>query len=177
MNLERLGDAYGRVVRALLWTQHPLLLAIRVYWGWSLMIDGWGKMHHIAQIAAWFGNDLHIPFPTVNAWMAAGTEAIGGGLLVIGLASRPAALAVLITMTVAFLTSDVAVFHTLSTDFWCYDGTKLGDCVVLSAPFPYWFMAILVLVLGPGLLAADGVIGIWWRRRFGRIRTLPRPWA
>src|SRR5690349_1973066 len=25
--------------------QDPLLLAIRLYWGWSLMWNGWGKFH------------------------------------------------------------------------------------------------------------------------------------
>lgn len=175
--MERLGAVYGRFVAALLLLQHPLLLAVRVYWGYSLMVNGWGKLHNIEGIARWFGEDLGIPFPTANAWAAASVECFGSALLILGLASRPAALAVAVTMSVAFLTSDVAVFQTLATDPFCFEGTALGDCVVLAAPFPYWLAAVIVLVFGPGAASADAALGAWWRRRFARAPRLPRPVA
>ena len=168
---------YHRLAGALLHAQAPLLLAVRLYWGFSLARNGWGKLHHIDQIAAWFGDDLHLPFPTLNAWMAGGTELVGSILLMLGLASRPAAFAVAFTMTVAYATSDLDAVRTLSTDFFCDEGTRLGDCFTLAAPFPYWFMAVLVLVFGPGPFSVDAALLAWARRRAGVASPLPRPAA
>ena len=30
--------------------QSPLLLAIRLYWGWQFAQDGWGKLTHLARV-------------------------------------------------------------------------------------------------------------------------------
>ena len=49
---------------------------------------------------------LHIPFPSVGAYLCKTTEFIGGILLVIGFLRRPAALLIAIDMTVATF-----VFH------------------------------------------------------------------
>jgi putative oxidoreductase len=138
---------------------------IRLYWGWSLMWNGWGKLHHLSDIARWFGDDLGIPFPYANAVAAGTTEFLGSLLLILGLGARPAAAAIAFTMTVAFLTSDRAAVASLGTDFFCYDGQALGDCFTLAAPFPYWFAAILVLVFGPGKIAVDTGVARWWRDR------------
>jgi putative oxidoreductase len=143
----------------------PLLLAIRVYWGWSLMWNGWGKLHNLSGIAQWFGEELHLPFPYANAIAAATTEFLGSLLLMLGLATRPAAAAIAFTMTVAYLTSDREVLSTLTTDFFCQSGTQVGECFVLAAPFPYWFAGILILVLGPGKIALDTLVARWWANR------------
>ena len=164
--IKRLGRFYGLGAKGLDLLQHPVLLAVRIYWGYSLMIGGWGKLQHIDDIAKWFAS-LGIPMPEVNAYMAGGTELVGSMLLIVGLASRPAALAIAFTMSVAFMTSDVEVFATLNTDPWCFNGTRLGDCVVLSTPWPYWFAAVLVLVFGPGALSIDKMLGTAWKRRTG----------
>lgn len=49
---------------------------------------------------------LHLPFPSVGAYLCKTTEFIGGILLVIGFLRRPAALLIAIDMTVATF-----VFH------------------------------------------------------------------
>ena len=30
--------------------QSPLLLAIRLYWGWQFVQDGWGKLTHLDKV-------------------------------------------------------------------------------------------------------------------------------
>lgn len=57
----------------------------------------WGG---IDNVASWFGT-MGIPFPTFNAYMAAGTEALGVALLTLGLFTRLISLPLIIVMLVA----------------------------------------------------------------------------
>ena len=66
----------------------PLLLAVRLYWGWQFVQTGWGKLHNQARITDFF-TSLNIPFPALNAHFVSGLEFFGGILLILGLASRP----------------------------------------------------------------------------------------
>ena len=45
--------------------QSPLLLAVRLYWGWQFVQTGWGKMHNIVEITGFFAS-LNIPFPSAQ---------------------------------------------------------------------------------------------------------------
>ncbi len=69
----------------------PLLLAVRLYWGWQFVQTGWGKLHNLAKITDFF-TSLNIPFPALNAHFVSGLEFFGGILLILGLFSRPIAL-------------------------------------------------------------------------------------
>lgn len=65
------------------------------------------KNANVDNTAAWFGNPdwgLGLPFPEVLAWLAAGTEAIGAVLLVIGFAVRWIAIPLMFTMIIAMVT-------------------------------------------------------------------------
>src|SRR5690348_2415855 len=74
-------------VRAAGYLQSPLLLAIRLYWGWQFFQTGKGKLMNLDRTAEFF-QSLHIPMPRLNACLAGGTECIGGLLLLLGLGSR-----------------------------------------------------------------------------------------
>jgi putative oxidoreductase len=71
------------------WLRSPVLLVVRILWGWQFMQTGWGKLMNLDRTAAFFGDKLHIPFPKLNALMAGSTECFGGALLLVGLAARP----------------------------------------------------------------------------------------
>ena len=62
------------------------------------------KNANVDGIAGWFGGSLGLPFPEVLAWMAAGTEAIGALLLVLGFAVRWISIPLMVTMVVAMVT-------------------------------------------------------------------------
>ena len=64
--------------------QSPLLLAVRLYWGWQFFQTGWGKIHDISKPIQFF-TSLGIPFPTANAYFVSYLECVGGILLAIGL--------------------------------------------------------------------------------------------
>ena len=146
--MSTLVNLYARAVRALNALQGPLLFAIRLYWGWQFATDGWGKLHHLARVGAFFAQ-LNLPAPHATALFVSIIEFIGGILLAIGLGTRVVSLVLFINMTVAFWTAEKDAF--------------LG---VLSSPdkfqgadaYNYWFAALLILVLGPGWIALDTLI-------------------
>lgn len=80
----------------------PLLM--RLYLAPIMMQAGWNKFQSFDSTVAWFGNadwGLGLPFPEVMVTLAAGTELIGGALLVIGLAVRWVSIPLMATMLVA----------------------------------------------------------------------------
>lgn len=80
----------------------PLLL--RLYLAPVFLQAGWNKLSHFEDTAAWFGNPdwgLGLPMPELMAALAAGTEFIGGLLLIVGLAVRWISIPLMVTMLVA----------------------------------------------------------------------------
>jgi putative oxidoreductase len=79
-------------------------LALRLYLVPVFWMAGTQKISGIDNTIAWFGNTewgLGLPFPTVLAYLAAYTEAIGALLLLIGLATRWITIPLMVTMLVA----------------------------------------------------------------------------
>lgn len=80
----------------------PLLL--RLYLAPVFLQAGWNKLSHFEDTAAWFGNPdwgLGLPFPELMAALAAGTEFLGGILLIVGFAVRWVSIPLMVTMLVA----------------------------------------------------------------------------
>jgi len=65
------------------------------------------KWSDISSVASWFGS-LGIPFPTLNAYMAASTEILGVALLTLGLFTRLISLPLMVVMVVAIMTVHLA---------------------------------------------------------------------
>ncbi|KYJ85623.1 DoxX family protein [Sulfurovum riftiae] len=65
------------------------------------------KWSDIGAIATWFGT-MGIPFPTLNAYMAATTELLGVILLTLGLFTRLISIPLIIVMIVAITTVHLA---------------------------------------------------------------------
>ncbi len=61
------------------------------------------KWNDINSVAEWFGS-MGIPFPTLNAYMAASTEVAGVVLLTLGLFTRLISLPLIVIMIVAIVT-------------------------------------------------------------------------
>lgn len=145
-----LVSAYTRVCVALNWLQSPLLLAIRLYWGWQFATDGWGKLTNLSRVAEFFGS-LGLPAPTLTALFVALVEFLGGILFAAGIASRLVSLILLVNMTMAFLSvpdDRTNFFHILSKPEDFYG----------ASPYTYWFAALLILILGPGWFALDTLL-------------------
>ena len=61
------------------------------------------KWSDIGSVATWFGS-IGIPFPTLNAYMAASTELLGVVLLTLGLFTRLISIPLMVIMVVAITT-------------------------------------------------------------------------
>ena len=126
----------------------PLLLLMRLYWGWHFFLTGKGKLANLDRTAGFFA-DLHIPLPKLNAVMAGSTECFGGLLLLLGLASRLVSVPLMIVMVVAYLTADIdKVKHIFSN----------GDAFVTAAPFQFLLVSAIVFAFGPGCFSVDQVL-------------------
>ncbi|HET9742427.1 MAG TPA: DoxX family protein [Terriglobales bacterium] len=134
--------------------QSPLLLAVRLYWGWQFFQAGWGKIHDISKPIQFFAS-IGIPFPTANAYFVSYLECVGGILLAIGLGGRLISIPLLIDMIVAYLKADNEAWHSFLSDpgkFYAAD------------PYTFLFAALLILIFGPGAISIDYLI----RRRLDR---------
>jgi putative oxidoreductase len=140
--------SYEAVVLSANFLQSPLLLFLRLYFFWQLFMTGQGHLAHIGKVADFFVS-LGIPFPTLNAYLSSTVELFGSLLLIIGLASRLAAILVAFTMAVAYLTADLEAVTNFFSD---------PDKFVKADPFPYFICALIVLVFGPGRFSVDALI-------------------
>ena len=96
------GKAYGRFAWLLNLLQSPLLLAIRLYWGFQFAQDGLGKLRHLDHVTQFFAS-LNLPAPGAAALMVALIEFGGGILFALGLGSRIVSLVLFVNMTMAYL--------------------------------------------------------------------------
>ena len=82
-------------------------LALRLYLVPVFWMAGTNKLGSMQDTIAWFGNPdwgLGLPFPTLMAWAAALTEAVGAIALLIGLGVRWISIPLMLTMLVAAVT-------------------------------------------------------------------------
>ena len=123
-----------------------LLLIIRVWLGYRMITASYSSVTGIltspserAFFTNWFGTELHFPFPLVMAFLAKGSELMGGIFVLIGLFTKKAAGLIAFTMLVATLTAN------LGKD-WVIDG---GFTV------SYFLFALILIVLGGGKFSLD----------------------
>lgn len=80
------------------------LLLARLTVAYGFYGPAMNKWSNMDATALWFGTMLGIPFPTLNAYLAATTEVTGVVLLTLGLLTRFIALPLMIVMIVAITT-------------------------------------------------------------------------
>ena len=143
----RIGALVAKYETAADHLRSPLLLVMRLVWGWGFFQTGKGKLGNLDGTTEFFAS-LHIPAPRANALAAAVTECFGGLLLLVGFGARFAALALTFTMLVAYATAH---------------SDSLGDldAIVVQAPFPFLVASLVVLAFGAGAVSVDG----WLARR------------
>jgi putative oxidoreductase len=115
--------------------------AARFTLGVLFVSTGWGKVHDLEKVTGFF-MELGIPAPAFNAHMVSFVELIGGALLLVGLASRLAALPLAASMAVAILTAQREQVHGLPDLFGLVEWTYLA-------------LLLWVALAGPGKLSLD----------------------
>jgi putative oxidoreductase len=146
--IETTQKVYSLFEKAISYLQSPLLLAVRLYWGWQFFQTGLGKLMNIDKVVGFF-TTLGIPFPAFNAYLVGSLECVGGALLFLGLGSRIIALPLTLNMVVAYLTADREALFSIFSEpgkFYAAD------------PFTFFFASLLILVFGPGKISLDAAI-------------------
>ncbi len=119
------------------------LLILRVITGVVLIHHGFEKTANIENFADAFVRPLHLPFPIFLSWVAAISEIAGSWLLIIGLATRFGALAIVGTIS-------VAIYHALVTAGF--------NIYLLELLLLYFAAATCIALTGPGDFSLDEVI-------------------
>jgi putative oxidoreductase len=117
------------------------LLLGRLAVGLLFVSTGWGKVHNIAKVTAFF-ETLGIPAPGFQAVLVGYSELLCGSALVVGLFTRLATVPLAVSMVVALITAKRADIHGL------FD-------LVGQDEFTYLVVLVMIAVLGPGRIAAD----------------------
>jgi putative oxidoreductase len=145
---EQIQKLYALLVRVASSLQPPLLLVIRLYWGWQISQNGWGKLHNLSHVTQYFAS-LGLPAPGATAAFVSTFEFVGGILLALGLLSRVAALGLVIDMLTAYVTADrEALFSFFSDPSKFYNGDE----------FIFLAVGLVVFVFGPGKISLDYLI-------------------
>lgn len=127
--------------------QHPFLLFVRLYWGIQLIQSGWGKLHHLDNVADYFAT-LNMPAPHQMAFFISCVEVFGGLFLALGLLSRVSALVLTINLIMAYVIGDREALHSIFSD---------PDKFAAAAPFVFLVASLIVLCFGPGIFSLDAL--------------------
>jgi putative oxidoreductase len=121
------------------------LLLVRFILAYGFYTPAMNKWSDIDAVAAWFGNSLGIPFPTLNAYMAASTELLGVILLTLGLFTRLISIPLMVVMIVAIVTVHLG------------NGFSAGDNG-FEIPLYYFIFLLTLVAHGGGKYSLDNVI-------------------
>lgn len=139
---------YDRLTPVFTFAQSAFLLFIRVYWGLQLVQNGWGKLHNLDKVTEYF-QSINVPMPGMTAHMVALLEFCGGLLLFTGFASRLISAVLTVNLIAAYWYGDHEAFLAFFSDpgkFYAAD------------PFTFLFVAVIVLLFGPGYISVDALI-------------------
>ena len=120
----------------------PLLMRLSI--GYMFFLTGWGKLQHLDKVTGFFTH-LGIPFPHINAIMAACTECFGGLCVMLGLLTRLVSIPLGFVMVVAIATAKMGDVH------------GLGDFVGLSE-LAYLLIFVWFFFAGPGAVSLDHLL-------------------
>ena len=130
-------------------TWNILLLIIRIWLGYRLIAAGYSSVIGILTsqqerdfFQKWFGTELHFPMPVLMAFLAKGSEVLGGFLVLIGLFTRQGAALIAFTMIIATLKANLG-------ENWVIDG---GFTV------SYTIFAFVLMVEGGGKFSVDQLL-------------------
>lgn len=149
--MRRLVILYRRFASAFSFLQSPMLLLVRLYWGFQFAQTGWGKLHNLVRITSFFAS-LNIPLPGIAAPCVSMLEFAGGVLLILGLLSRPIALLLACNMLVAYWTAGREALSAIFSD---------PGKFYVADPYTFLFASLMILIFGAGFFAVDTYIARW----------------
>jgi putative oxidoreductase len=165
--LSRLASAHATLCSITEKLCSPLLLFVRLYWGWQFVQTGLGKLRNQAKVVDFF-TSLNIPFPAFNAHFVSGLEFFGGILLILGLFSRPIALLLTGSMFVAFWTAEHDAALAIFSD---------PEKFYKADAYTFLAAAMLIFCFGPGKFSLDALIAKKYQQYMHTRPTNARHWG
>lgn len=139
-----------------------VLLFLRLTIGAQFFLTGKGKLAHLDKVTGFF-ESLHIPAPHFHAVLVSNVEMIGGLMLIVGVATRIAAVPLTVSMIVAYLTAHKdAVVNPEDATPGATGLVAFMDHVsafIDQKPFPFLVVCLVLLAFGAGRISLDHVIG------------------
>jgi len=143
--VNQLIELYLKLVGFLERLEDFLLLGIRLTMAYGLYQPALHKLGNIAGTAEWFKTELGLPFPTLNAYLAGGTEFLGVILLTIGLGARLISFPLVVVMLVAIFS-----LH--------WEHGFQASANGFEIPLYYLLFFVLFIVRGAGKFSLDYVL-------------------
>ena len=135
---------------------------IRLVVGGVFLNEGVLKfLYPVAQASGRFAK-IGIPYPDFFGPFVGAVETICGAMVILGLLTRPAAIALFIDISVAIFTTKIPVL--LGHGFLGFSLMQLPEYGFLSmvhearTDFSMWFGLLFLLIAGPGRWSADALI-------------------
>lgn len=145
--MEFFKSFYSSLIKVGNFLQSFILLAMRLFWGWQFFSTGFNKLSDISPIIEYF-QSLGIPLPTLNAYLVASIECVGGLCLMLGLASRLVSIPLMIVMVGALLTAYPDTISKIVED---------PLSVAALTPFTFLLTSLIVFAFGPGIFSLDAL--------------------
>ena len=141
-------------------TQAPALtVLIRILVGAVFLSEGIQKFLYPGELAAGRFLRVGIPMPDVMGPFVGVVETVCGVMVLLGVFTRPAALLLLINISVAILSTKIPIL--LGHGFWTFSLPKLARYGFWSmahearTDFCMWLGSLFLLVVGAGALSVD----------------------
>lgn len=134
-------EKYQSVIKHLSKLKDLHLLAVRLILAYGFYNPAVMKWQNIDSITEWFAG-MGIPFPGLNAYLAASTEMAGVVLLTLGLASRIISIPLIFVMIVAIVTVHIG------------NGFEAGNNG-FEIPVYYILLLLVILIYGAGKFSVD----------------------
>src|SRR5262245_21840332 len=123
-----------------------VLLIVRIWLGYRMFTASYSSVIGIifdpkerVFFEKWFGDELQYPVPLLMAFLAKGSELLGGALVFVGLYTRAFATLIAFTMMMATLTAN------LGADFNIDGGFTIS----------YFIFALIIIIQGSGKYSLD----------------------
>jgi putative oxidoreductase len=128
--------------------QAPLLLAIRLFWGYYYVRSGIVKALHFSGVVDYFSG-LGIHFPEFNLFIVVCLHFFGGLCIILGIQVRWISIPLAITMVVAYFTVEWSAVEQIF---------NRPGLFVQALPFNFLLANLLLIAFGAGKWSIDYLI-------------------
>lgn len=128
--------------------QAPLLLAIRLFWGYYYVRSGIVKALHFSGVVDYFSS-LGVPFPALSLFFVVFIHLVGGLCMLLGMQVRWVSIPLAITMVVAYFTAEWSAVEQIFSR---------PGLFVQALPFNFLLANLLLIAFGAGKWSVDYLI-------------------